>query len=254
MEQVIQESVSYGSDKISPYLCSVYAYITDEVIPNLLRDVPELPYFIYGGQADAIYSKDKHPLTSDWDIIINDKKNPNIIPSFAEAVSNFIAEKVNTKFSHVGNIKVIFKNKEYNHERSTGRYTVCLVDPYMPYEKTYDCIDIAGCHESSEGANYCDIFDTRQKIDGIYYANPAFIISETMKVIKGERRHKLTSDTKSLEEAIKGKQIISRKINKGEEIDFEDLDIIENFQDIIDKYLSSFVKLSRTEKRRQNEN
>jgi hypothetical protein len=135
---------------------------------------------------------------------------------------------------------------------SRGRYTICLVDPYMPYEKTYDCMDISGCHVtgSTEYANYCDIFDTRRNINGIYYASPEFIISETIKVIRGERKYKLENDREDLEEAIESKKIINEKVEKELEITIEDVDAVENFEDIIDKYISSFVKLARTEKRK----
>ena len=252
MEEIIKDSVSYRSDKIPPYLCSVYAYITDKLIPLSLKGIQkDVLYFVYGGRADAVYN-DTHPLTSDWDILFKDRTDSTLIPRFAKSISIYIEKKVNSKFSHVGDIKVIFKNKDYVSEMSRGRYTVCLVDPYMPYEKTYDCIDISGCHEtgSSEYANYCDVFDTRRYIEQIYYASPEFIISETIKVIRGERKSKLESDIESLKEAIENKQNINKKVEDDEEITIEDVDTLENFEDIIDKYISSFVKLNRTEKRK----
>ena len=48
MEEIIKDSVSYRSDKIPPYLCSVYAYITDKLIPLALKGIKkDVLYFVY---------------------------------------------------------------------------------------------------------------------------------------------------------------------------------------------------------------
>lgn len=252
VEKIIKGSVSYRTDKLPPYLCSVYTYITEEIIPRaLIIFREEFLYFVYGGRADAVYNKESHPLTSDWDIIIFDREAGDIIPKFAEQLRDYIHKLVNIKFSYVNGINIITDNKNYNQKQGEGRYTVSLVDPYIPYEKTYDLIDISGCHETRNEnyINYCDVFETRRNIEGIYYASPEFILSETQKVLASERLSKLKNDKKDLIEAIKDKKLIETKLEEGEELSLEDVDILENLEDIIDKYLSSFIKFSRTQKR-----
>lgn len=253
-EAAIRDSVSFRSTKIPPYLCRVYSYIVDDIIPESLPGIgTHILYFVYGGRADAVYNPN-HPLTSDWDIIFNDREDRDLIPRFATGICDFIQDRVNSKFPNV-QIRITVENKDYNPGRAggSGRYTIGLVDPYTLYDKSYDCMDIAGCHEvgSELYRNYCDLFDTRQLVENIYYASPEFTVSETTKVLRGERRTKLERDRADLTDAIKDVNDITRRVDNDEELTMEDVGVLESFQDIIDKYLSSFEKFERTNKRRR---
>ena len=253
----ITDSVSFRSEKIPLYLCSVIGFALDTIIPSVIRGISEtIPYFVYGGRATAAYNRqlDKpSPLTADWDILFDDRVDEDIVPRFAEFMRQSLQESIRTHFKCIPEIEVTISNKEYVRTEQRGRYEVQIIDPYMPYRKAYDCIGISGCHDTGEDVykNYCEgkVFQERQKINDIYYAGPSFIRAETVKVYEKDRLRKLRFDERTLREAIETKKQISRKFENDEEIDFEDLNAMETFEDIVDVYLSSYSKTKRTEQR-----
>jgi hypothetical protein len=223
----------------------------------------KIPYFVYGGRADAAHSildKKLHPLTSDWDIIINDRnQNVNEIINY---MLDFIQSKVDNRFKNIGKLYV-------KHFLISERNTIQLIDPYMPYEKKYNIMDIFGCHETEGDPDYkdwCDLFDTVIEIEGIMYVSKNFNIQETERMAKGKRKIQMERDKEDVTNSIKIVEKANNDLNNefvkknGEQKDIDEIidsvtdyfDALENKEDLIDKYISSYVKLKRTETRLKN--
>jgi hypothetical protein len=261
-KETIINSTVFNNTNIPAYLTGVYSKIVDIMIPQVLQELPgklKKKYFVYGGRANSVYNPLSHPLTSDWDIIVKDQKDDILVP-FAMDMGKQLQRLVDSEYSNI-NSPIIIKtiNNNYNPRLHTGRYIISLVDPYSPYEKMYDCMDIAGCHEVDNITNYCDaqIFKNCKSIDNIMYAGNQFIVSETNKVVSGVRKSQLKADKKSLLELIK--IIKNAENNWDEDLDEvsitdsitlgEYIDAVKTLEDTSNLYTSSYIKFQRTRQR-----
>ena len=267
LKKTIVNSIVFNNTNIPAYLAGVYSKIVDVMIPQVLQELPgnrRKKYFVYGGRANSAYNPLSHPLTSDWDIIVKDQKDDILVP-FAMDMGKKLQRLVDVEYSKI-NSPILIKtvNNNYNPRLHTGRYVISLVDPYSPYEKMYDCMDIAGCHEIEvdSRANYCDaeIFKNCRSIDNIMYAGNEFIVSETNKVVSGIRKSQLSSDKRSLLEVIK--IIKEAEVALPEELDEvlltdsitlgDYIGALKTLEDTSNLYTSSYIKFQRT-KQRQTE-
>lgn len=256
-EEKVKDSVSFRSEKVPLYLCSIIGFALDTIIPAVIKGIePNILYFVYGGRATSAYNKKigkPSPLTSDWDILFDDRVDTNVVPRFAQYMQESLQNSIRNEFKDGPEIRVTISDKDYSNVEQKGRYEIQIVDPYLPFEKTYDCIGISGCHKinEDESENYCDesVFRDRQIVNGIYYAGPSFIQAETVKVYEKDRLRKLKLDEAELKEAIKLKDAVDKKLENGEQLDYDDINAIENFEDLVDLYLSSYAKTMRTRAR-----
>ena len=261
-EKTIINSIVFNNTNIPAYLTGVYSKIVDIMIPQILQELPEKlkkKYFVYGGRANLAYNPLSHPLTSDWDIIVKDQKDDILVP-FVMDMGKQLQRLVESEYSNI-NSPIIIKtiNNNYDPRLHTGRYIISLVDPYSPYEKMYDCMDIAGCHEVDTISNYCDIqiFKNCKSIDNIMYAGNQFIVSETNKVVSGVRKSQLKTDKKSLLELIN--IIKNAEDNWAENLDEvsitdsitlgEYIHALKALEDASNLYTSSYIKFQRTTQR-----
>jgi hypothetical protein len=251
LEKEIEKSVSFRSEKIPIYLCGVIAFVLETITPAVIKGIsPSIRYFVYGSRANTAYAKKYNmqaSLAADWDILFDDTTDETVVKRFAEYMKQTLQSSINQHFKHGPQINVVIEDKQYSRDTQTGRYEVQITDPYTPYRKTYDCIGITGCHKlfSSENINYCDIFDSIQKIDDIYYIGKDAVVSES-KYAYVTRYAKATNDKQNLLDVVKTKQGIEQKINKGRPLDFDDINALENFEDYTDLFLSSYSKANRT--------
>jgi hypothetical protein len=272
IQKYVSESVTYRSENVPMYLCPVMAFVLEKIIPQLLKGINEqIKYFVYGGRATVAYKKranEPYSPSSDWDLLFDDRQDPDVVPRFAKFARETMEKVINERFRYITPISVLVSDKAYSQAAQTGRYEIQIVDPFMPYVKTYDVLGISGCHDThlqnEQYGNYCspDVFRSIELIEDIYYAGPMFLQLETHKVFYTDRQRKLVNDMEELKEAITAKKRIEQQIDEYEPpddvapedankilLELDDVGAMERIEDAIDLYLRSYTKTVRTEQR-----
>jgi hypothetical protein len=248
--RAVKRSVSYRSPNIPPYLCNAYALLTESIVPEFLREAtrghPDA-FYVYGGRAEAAYNRDL--LSADWDLIFNDRLYPGgNIRAFADELLTY----ANQRLSHVSSALIVVINEDrYNESRQDkGRLILQLVDPYIPYGKTYDIVDIAGCHDiRDDGAskgNYCDQFDKLSMISGIPYVSKRFIEAER-DIVERKRGKTAKGSARSFMEIFA--QADPAVLDTADDLPEDIMSLInayENMEDQIDLWLRDSQKFKRT--------